>query len=252
MSVKNILGMSSNAMLIIQYSALIMTIVGAFFVPWTLTYVATSGVFFYIYSIVGVSMMLHRYWSHRGFEFRNRFVRAGFVFISVITSRGSPLAWAHIHRDHHRTADTDSDPHKPTKFSMFSFKTTYIKNFRIFLVKDLLITEQKIIHEYYLLFVMLWCLFLLIVNPALLYFAWALPVCLNQVSQDVWNYFSHVDVGYRNFDTTDNSRNVALLWPLIFGEAWHNNHHKNPKLTTKIKWWEFDPAAGVISLIKKP
>ncbi len=31
--------------------------------------------------------------------------------------------------------------------------------------------------------------------------------------------------GEREFETTDNSRNNALVALLVFGEGWHNNHH---------------------------
>ena len=34
--------------------------------------------------------------------------------------------------------------------------------------------------------------------------------------------------GRRRFDTPDESRNLAWLAPLSFGEAWHNNHHAFP------------------------
>jgi len=90
----------------------------------------------------------------------------------------------------------------------------------------------------------------LLINPLLFYFGWVLPVCINQIVQDLWNYFSHVDVGYRNFETKDNSRNVIWLWPLILGEAWHNNHHNRPMYSTKIKFWEFDPVDFLVRMVK--
>src|SRR3712207_8171462 len=34
--------------------------------------------------------------------------------------------------------------------------------------------------------------------------------------------------GRRRFATTDESRNLAWLAPISFGEAWHNNHHAFP------------------------
>jgi stearoyl-CoA desaturase (delta-9 desaturase) len=35
-------------------------------------------------------------------------------------------------------------------------------------------------------------------------------------------------MGRRRFDTEDEARNLALLAPFTFGEAWHNNHHAFP------------------------
>mgnify|MGYP007000114724 len=48
-------------------------------------------------------------------------------------------------------------------------------------------------------------------------------------------------VGYRNFKTPDESRNIFPWGILIGGEELHNNHHSNatsPKLSSK--WYEFD------------
>ena len=137
----------------IQYVALFGSFVGAFFVPWTFLWIFVALFFFYLYGIVGMSMMLHRYWSHKSFEFQSPIVRLFFTWVAVISSRGSPIAWVHIHRTHHAYSDTDKDPHRPGKFSLFSFKSTYIKEIKIFLIKDLMTKEQKLIHEYYLLFI---------------------------------------------------------------------------------------------------
>lgn len=47
--------------------------------------------------------------------------------------------------------------------------------------------------------------------------------------------------GYRNFILTDKSHNSLLLWPLMFGENWHNNHHHHPESINKQhRWWELD------------
>ena len=34
--------------------------------------------------------------------------------------------------------------------------------------------------------------------------------------------------GYRNYETTDDSRNLWWVGLLAFGEGWHNNHHAFP------------------------
>ncbi len=249
---KKYLTFSGKMLSLIQYAVLASAIVGAFLVQWSPLMVITFLVFFYLYGVVGMGMMMHRFWSHKSFEFKSPILQKLFTFVSIISVRGSPLAWVHIHRTHHAHADTDKDPHKPEKLRLFSFKSTYIEQLKIFLIKDMLTAEHKFIHEYYLLFILAWILILVLISPTLLYFAWILPVCLNQVSQDLWNYYSHVDTGYRNFETKDNSRNVIWLWPLIMGDTWHNNHHNNPKSeTTKVKQFEFDPVAYLIKLVKK-
>jgi stearoyl-CoA desaturase (delta-9 desaturase) len=57
--------------------------------------------------------------------------------------------------------------------------------------------------------------------------------------------------GYRNYNVKDDSVNVPWLFPVILGEAWHNNHHgdgRNPNYGRK--WWEFDPTFWLIKIIR--
>jgi stearoyl-CoA desaturase (delta-9 desaturase) len=53
--------------------------------------------------------------------------------------------------------------------------------------------------------------------------------------------------GRRRFETDDESRNLAWLSLLSFGEAWHNNHHAFPTSAAHgMRWWELDIASLVI------
>jgi hypothetical protein len=48
-------------------------------------------------------------------------------------------------------------------------------------------------------------------------------------------------LGYRNFDTKDESRNIYPLGLWIVGEELHNNHHADPRSARfEARWWEFD------------
>jgi stearoyl-CoA desaturase (delta-9 desaturase) len=214
--------------------------------------IVTTLFFFYIYSAIGVSMVLHRYYTHRSYEFKYPLVKWIFTGISIVSSRGTPMAWARVHRMHHKHADTNEDPHKPEKLSLFSFRSAFGKDIDLFVIRDMLTKEHKFINQYYILMIATWCLILLLISPTTLYFAWILPVCFNQVTQDAWNYYAHVNVGYRNFSTKDNSQNFAYLWPFILGEAWHNNHHYSPRnYNLGVKKTELDPIAYLINLVKQ-
>ncbi len=51
------------------------------------------------------------------------------------------------------------------------------------------------------------------------------------------NSASHM-FGYRNYETTDDSRNNWLVAILAYGEGWHNNHHAYPRMAKHgHKWW---------------
>jgi stearoyl-CoA desaturase (delta-9 desaturase) len=58
--------------------------------------------------------------------------------------------------------------------------------------------------------------------------------------------------GRRRFATGDESRNLAWLAPISFGEAWHNNHHAFPTSAIHgLRRWELDPSASVIWTLEK-
>jgi stearoyl-CoA desaturase (delta-9 desaturase) len=65
------------------------------------------------------------------------------------------------------------------------------------------------------------------------------------------NSLCHV-FGKRDFETTDESRNLALIAIPTFGEAWHNNHHAFPTSATHgLGRWQFDLSAVVIDSLEK-
>ena len=50
--------------------------------------------------------------------------------------------------------------------------------------------------------------------------------------------------GKRDFETTDESRNLAWLALPTFGEAWHNSHHAFPSSAVHgLKTTQLDPSA---------
>ena len=162
------------------------------------------------------------------------------------------MARVHIHRGHHAHADTENDPHAPSTFKLFSFKSANISEFKPLIVRDMLKKKHHILlHEKYWYFVAVFPILTLLGGFNLFFFSYLFPIVILQIVQDLWNYFSHTG-GYKNFKLTNNSRNVVWLWPLIGGEAWHNNHHACSKIwMTNFKWWEFDPVGRVITWIRK-
>jgi stearoyl-CoA desaturase (delta-9 desaturase) len=211
---------------------------------------------FYILNILGIWMTLHRYYSHKSFEFKNTLLKWTFTILASLAGRGSPLGWVYLHRKHHAYSDTNKDPHSPKYlgYKLFGFshyKKQEEEKMQLFLIKDLMTKEQLFIHKWYILIMLAFVISVASINVELFYFVWVVPAFLIQVSQYNFNYFGHM-FGYRNFDTKDDSRNNKWLFPFILGEAWHNNHHANPKeFFTQIKSTEYDPLMKLISLVKK-
>jgi stearoyl-CoA desaturase (delta-9 desaturase) len=59
-------------------------------------------------------------------------------------------------------------------------------------------------------------------------------------------------LGYRNFDTTDHSKNNFWIGLGAFGEGYHNNHHAKPRCAAHgLRWWEFDLTRYIIWSLEK-
>ena len=174
-----------------------------------------------------------------------------------MAGQGSPIFWIGIHRGyHHRHADTDKDAHSPIhgfwhSYILWMFKRDSMSiRSTVDLIRD---PDMVFAHKHYIKIL------------------WATHLILALISIDLWMYLlmfpafitlhgflsqtslTHISfMGYRNYDTNDNSVNSPWLFPLILGETWHNNHHgegRNPNYSRR--WWEFDPTYWIICLIKK-
>jgi stearoyl-CoA desaturase (delta-9 desaturase) len=239
----------------VQLITSLCAVIGLFYFDFTFQNILITTISFYLYSIIGVSLTLHRYYSHKSFEFNSNLVKWICTLIAILTGRGSPLGWVYVHRLHHAYSDQEADPHSPHNlgFKLFGFKhiETHSGKMKVFLVKELMTKEHLFINKWYFAIILTWLIFLSCIDINLIYFTWVLPVMLVQLSQNCFNYFAHMH-GYRNFETRDTSTNNIWLWPFIWGDAWHNNHHSNASLvSTKIKLWELDPIAYLINFIKK-
>ena len=245
---------STKSVSLIQYLTIILSVGGIFFFNFTLENYLTLLIFYFLYSGIGVSMMLHRYYSHKSFDFKYPIVKWLFTWFSIVSGRGSMIGWVYIHRLHHTFSDTETDPHYSVnglKEILFPSYDKFIKKVNLRLVKDMLSKENIFIDKHYLLLLFVWVILLGLVGIEFLYFAWILPVSVTHLTFNTFLYSGH-KLGYRNYQTRDNSKNSYLYALLLWGEGWHNNHHNNPgkwKLTEK--WWELDVVGQVIEFVKK-
>lgn len=249
-------GSTSRNISILTLSTFVIAIMGLFNTEWFVwSNLLITAVSFYILNILGVWMTMHRYYSHKSFKFRHNFIEKIFLLLALLAGRGSPLGWVYLHRQHHAYSDTEKDPHSPKHlgFKMFGFShfKKQEENMKLFLIKDLMTKEQIFIHTWYALGLFSFCVLFALTNFTLFYFAWVWPAVIIQISQSVFNYCGHM-YGYRNENTTDDSRNCPYLFPLLLGEAWHNNHHAvASSYSTTVKPYEIDPMAWLIKVIQK-
>lgn len=118
-------------------------------------------------------------------------------------------------------------------------------------MKELLANKNVMFfHNHYLKVILVYCLVLMMIDPVLVIFLWSVPALLSLYGILGTNILCHIK-GYRNFDTDDKSYNNIFISIITLGEGWHNNHHADPKnWDTKKNWWELDPTAFVIRMIK--
>ena len=247
-------GSTSRNISMLTIFVFITSIVGLFFVEYNLVNTLIMITSFYILNILGIWMTLHRYYSHKSFAL-NPVLKWIFSALALLAGRGSIIGWVYLHRLHHAYSDEEQDPHSPYNLGYKMFGFGHMKKqegeMKIFLVKELMTPEQLFIHKWYMLLLIPVISILAIIDVQLFYWAWLVPAMLIQFSTSNFNYFGHTS-GYRNFETKDQSRNNILLWPIILGEAWHNNHHGDAKnFSTRHKFWEIDPLEWIIKLCAK-
>lgn len=246
-------GSTSRNISLLTICVFITSIVGLFFVDYTLTNTLVMLASFYILNILGIWMTLHRYYSHKSFKL-NIVLKWLFSTIALLAGRGSIIGWVYLHRLHHAYSDEEKDPHSPHNLGYKMFGFGHMKQqegeMKIFLVKELMTAEQLFIHKWYMLLLIPIVGTLALIDLQLFYWAWVVPAALIQFSTSNFNYFGHTS-GYRNYETKDQSKNNFWLWPIILGEAWHNNHHGDAKnFSTRHKFWEIDPLEWIIKLVR--
>jgi stearoyl-CoA desaturase (delta-9 desaturase) len=234
---------------ILQSSLVILALVGLFYAPITLGTATTTLIFYFLYSCVGVSMMLHRYYTHRSFEFKNKFVKYLCTFFAVVSCRGTIAGWVYIHRLHHKYSDTEKDPHSPYHKGwkiFFPVFMQYDDKVNIFIIKDFLTPFHIHLGRYYMLYIFMWALLLALISPWALYFAWILPAGLTQVIVSSFLYFGHTRVN--GINTSKNSTCFTLLF---WGEGLHKNHHSSPgKWCNSTSRKEIDITSYIIRIVK--
>ncbi|QBR85017.1 hypothetical protein E3983_12030 [Legionella israelensis] len=226
----------------------------SFFYKGFISMSMTGLILFYIlsahFSMVSTSLFLHRNQTHLAVNF-NPVVSFLMRFHLWLTTGINTKEWVAIHRKHHRHTDRINDPHSP-KYKGIGNMLRYgydiyneaktpevLDKYGVGTVDDWL--ERYFFSPYAKLGPLIYLILLTFAFGLYGIIFWNLQMIYQIFFQaSVINGLGHY-IGYRNFNTNDNSRNILPIGILVGGEELHNNHHHNPgSAKFSFKLWEFD------------
>lgn len=244
-----------------------LALLGIFFVGWS-DLALVAAVVSYSVRAFGITAFYHRCFSHRAFKVGRTVQFVGALAGAAAAQRG-PLWWVAHHREHHRFTDQPGDPHSPVVDSFWYSHVMWIFSpensaTKLDVVPDLAaFPELRLIDRFEHLVPTVFAAGVFLVGvvlghldpslhtsgPQLLEWGFFLPTILLYHSTFAVNSFAH-RFGRRRFATPDASRNNLVVALLVFGEGWHNNHHRFPTSARQgITWYELDPTWWGIRLL---
>ena len=231
----------------------------------------------YVATGLGITVGFHRLFTHRSFT-TTPAVRAVLAGLGSAAIEGPVISWVADHRKHHAFSDRHGDPHSPHVDHGHGWRGA-LRGLLHAHVGWLFIHTQRgrkaryapdLMKDPVVAFVdrtfIWWAVGGFIVAGALgfllggiswqagltgiLWGGLVRTLLLHHATYSI-NSLCHF-FGRRPFETGDESRNLAWLAPLTFGEAWHNGHHAFPTSARHgIDRGQLDVSAGVIALLEK-
>jgi len=175
------------------------------------------------------TMLFHRTISHRNPI--HPIAEKILLLLSWLGATSSALAWAGVHRKHHRYSDTDKDPHSPIRLGKFraywqlsNNDTDIIKYVPDLLRKPLYVFQHK---NYFTVLFSLHFIGIVFLPLAWYWVFLVVPGVLMWMAGSAVNVFCHDKNG---------PCNVPILGFLSAGEGWHKNHHEQPSNPSFRHW----------------
>ena len=231
---------------------------------------------FYQLSFFGLGVGAHRFLSHRSFK-APVFIESILFILASSALQYSPMYWAALHRKHHRFSDRVGDPHSPWmadhpfKNRMEGWMHSYIlwavtfdfeKTMKEY-VPDLLKKPHLcFLHRHHYIIGMSFIPLAGLIEWAMignaegflrgLFWGGLCRIFLLHNSIFLLNSFVGHGFGTRIFNLNDNSRNNVLIFPMLLGDCWHNNHHASPaSASLQARWYQLDPHYYFLKILEK-
>jgi stearoyl-CoA desaturase (delta-9 desaturase) len=235
----------------------------ALLAPWFFSWSAlgVAIVLHWLFGSIGICLGYHRLLTHRSLQVPKPLEYA-IALIGVLALQGGPIFWVAGHRMHHlHTEDPDKDPYSSQRGFWWShmlwmiyphpdyFEFERYQKFAPDLARD---PVYRFLDRYFLLFqIPLGLVLYALGGWSFVMYGIVVRVVLLWHSTWLINSATHL-VGYRTFDSDDNSRNLWWAAILTYGEGWHNNHHAYPNVAKAgWQWWEIDMTWWAIQVLRK-
>jgi len=210
-----------------------------------------------LFSGLGISVGYHRVFSHKTHDLP-AWKECILLFLGTFAGQGPSIFWVAAHRGHHhRHADTEKDLHSPKVHGVMRTLLWHYDLPSWFSLRgatDLLRKKHHVwFFDHYRKVLFGVPLLFLLWDWKVACMLFYLPGLISNLQDNMVNVVGHLKlgVGYRNYDTNDNSYNQPLIAFFTWGQAWHNNHHHDPgNYNFGKKWWEFDPTRLFLPLLK--
>ncbi len=246
-----------------MHALAVLALVPAFF-HWSV--LVLLPVMFWVVGGLGVCLGYHRLLTHGSFKTAPP-VRYLLTMFGSLSFQGSPMQWVGTHRIHHSESDGPHDPHSPQHgFTWAHILWCFYKHpdgmDPMDYTRDMQRERTMVLLERFfyvpqiILAGVLFALGWWIVGSwqiGIGWVVWGIGVRTIVLYHATWfvNSAAHT-WGYRNFETSDGSRNNWWVALLSFGEGWHNNHHAQQRSAAHgMRWWEIDPTWWTILLMEK-
>ena len=229
------------------------------------------------YAVIGtgITVGFHRLLTHGSFRC-SRLLRAAFAALGSAAAEGPVIDWVATHRRHHQFSDVEGDPHSPHVGHGHGFRGALrglvhahvgwvfsdmeVANENRY-AKDLLADPMlRFVNDTFVLWVFAGLALAFGLGVALtgsvlggltaLLWGGAARIFLMHHATFSINSLCHF-FGRRDYETGDESRNLAWLAIPTWGEAWHNNHHAFPcSYRHGLRRWQIDPSAAIIRALE--
>lgn len=230
---------------------------------------------FYFFTLLGLEIGYHRYFTHDAFK-TSKFFERVLAFLGSITFEGGVIWWTGTHKRHHAFSDEDGDPHSPHyqhNGGIRGFVYAHLgwlfnpgnTNLGPWVQHVTPMYQDPYLSWLNRNYFTLSLVFLLL--PAAIGFAiggsievawsafiWGGLVRVFLVTHAIFSINSVCHMfGSKPFKQPgDHSRNSAWLALYTLGASWHNNHHAFPRTATnQLQWWQLDIAGSVIWFLEK-